>query len=84
MLQDPLTIRHYQRITDDIIDLWHRGNRMEEIRFYVDGYLACLRQVNVLEIYMVHRLEEDVFRFLRDPSNFEYDLMPQTETEISL
>jgi hypothetical protein len=80
MLQDPLTIRHYQKLTDEIMELWHRGNRIEEIRFFIDGYLTCLRQVDVLEIYLVNRLEEDVFRFLRDPSNFEYgNIQPETE-----
>jgi len=82
MLQDPLTIRHYQKLTDEIIELFHRGNRMEEIRFYVDGYLTCLRQVNILEIYLIHSLEEDVLSFLRDPSNFEYGIT-QTQTEIA-
>jgi hypothetical protein len=81
MLQDPSTIRYYQKLTDDLVELWHRGHRTEEIRLYIDGYISCLRQVNVLEVYLVHRLEEEVFRFLRDPSNFEY-AAPQTQTEL--
>ena len=43
--------------------------------------LTCLRQVDVIEIYLIHRLEEDVLRFLRDPSNFEYESLFQAETE---
>ena len=81
MLQDPLTIRHYQKLTDEIMELWHRGNHAQEIRLFVDGYLTCLRQVDVIEIYLIHRLEEDVLRFLRDPSNFEYESLFQAETE---
>jgi hypothetical protein len=81
MLQDPLTIRHYQKLTDEIMELWHRGTHAQEIRLFVDGYLTCLRQVDVIEIYLIHRLEEDVLRFLRDPSNFEYESLFQAETE---
>ncbi|CCQ49190.1 hypothetical protein CWATWH8502_2913 [Crocosphaera watsonii WH 8502] len=46
----------------------------------MDGYLACLRQIDVLEPYLIHRLEEDAVRFLRDPSNFELPaLQPETD-----
>jgi len=65
MLQDTQSIRYYQRLTDDMVDLWHRGSRFDEIR---------------IEPYLIHRLEEEIFRFLRDPSNFEY-LSPQTQTQ---
>ncbi len=74
------SIRYYQRLTDDMVDLWHRGSRFDEIRLYVEGYLACLRDSNSIEPYLIHRLEEEIFRFLRDPSNFEY-LSPQTQTQ---
>ena len=80
MLQDTQSIRYYQRLTDDMVDLWHRGSRFDEIRLYVEGYLACLRDSNSIEPYLIHRLEEEIFRFLRDPSNFEY-LSPQTQTQ---
>jgi hypothetical protein len=43
-------------------------------------YLSCLRQINHLEAYQINRLEEEVFRFLRDPSNFELSF-PQIETD---
>ncbi|NJL84036.1 MAG: hypothetical protein HC890_15925 [Chloroflexaceae bacterium] len=82
MLQDTQTIRYYQRLTDALVELWHRGNRYEEIRLYLDGYLACLRHSNILEPYLIHRLEEETFRFLRDPSSFELS-MPQTELDYS-
>jgi hypothetical protein len=37
----------------------------------MEGYLACLRHANVIEAFQAHRLEEEAYRFLRDPSNFE-------------
>ncbi|MGL5032891.1 MAG: DUF6761 family protein [Microcystaceae cyanobacterium] len=78
LLQDPLTIRYYQRLTDAMVDLWNRGRRMEEIRLYTEGYLACLRHSNNLEPYLIHRLEEESQTFLRDPSNFA---LPVFQTE---
>jgi hypothetical protein len=78
MLQDTLTIRYYQRLTDALVEQWNRGYRYDELRLYLDGYLAALRQSNAMEPYMIHRLEEEVSRYLYDPSNFE---MPQPEPE---
>ena len=80
MLTEPLTIRYYQKLTDAMVELWHRGRRYDELRLYMDGYIACLRQTNVLEAFLIHRLEEESLRFLRDPSNFELSL-PLTEVE---
>ena len=80
MLQHPQTIRYYQKLTDAMVDMWHRGRRYEELRLYMDGYLACLRHGNNLEPYHIHRLEEETFRFLQDPSNFEL-AMPQAEVD---
>ena len=80
MLTEPLTIRYYQKLTDAMVELWHRGRRYDELRLYMDGYIACLRQTNILEAYLIHRLEEESCRFLRDPSNFELSL-PRTEVE---
>ncbi|MEA5536007.1 DUF6761 family protein [Crocosphaera sp. XPORK-15E] len=80
MLQDPQTIRYYQKLTDGMVDLWNRGRRFDEIQSYMDGYIACLRQTNTLESYLIHRLEEDAWRFFRDPSNFELAAL-QTQTE---
>ncbi len=74
MLQDRQSIRYYQKLTDAMVDLWHRGYRFEEIKMYLDGYIACLGQTNSIEIYLVHRLEEEALRFLRDSSNFEMSL----------
>ncbi len=81
MLIDSGTIRYYQKLTDGMVDLWHRGHRFEEIRLYMDGFISCLRQTNSLEAYQIHRLEDEAFRFLRDPSNFEL-AMPQMEMEV--
>jgi hypothetical protein len=80
MLQDNQTIRYYQKLTDAMVDLWQRGYRFDEIRLYMEGYIACLRHSNNLEAFQTHRLEEEAFRFLRDPYNFELS-MPQTEAE---
>lgn len=78
MLQDTQTIRYYQRLSDALVEQWHRGYRFEELRHYVDGYLAALRHANAIEPYLIHRLEEEITRYLYDPSNFE---MTQTQTE---
>ena len=80
MLQNSQSIRHYQKLTDSMVDLHRRGYRFEEIRMYMDGYLSCLRQANLIEAYHIHRLEEEAFRFLRDPSNFE-STQTQVETD---
>jgi hypothetical protein len=76
MLQDTITIRYYQRLTDSLVDLWNRGYRYDDLRMYLDGYLAALRHSNSLEPYLIHRLEEEVSRYIYDPSNFQ-----KTETE---
>lgn len=71
MLQDTLTIRYYQRLTDALVELWNRGYRYDDMRQYLDGYMAALRHTNVIEPYQINRLEEEVTRYLYDPSNFE-------------
>jgi hypothetical protein len=78
MLQDTLTVRYYQKLTDSLVDLWRRGYRYDDLRLYLDGFLAALRQTNALEPYLIHRLEEEVTRYIYDPSNFE---VPQPEPE---
>lgn len=78
MLQDTLTIRFYQRLSDALVDLWNRGYRFDDLRMYIDGYLAALRHANSLEPYLIHRLEEEITRYLYDVSNFENT---QTEPE---
>jgi hypothetical protein len=80
ILQDSQSIRHYQKLTDSMVNLWERRYSFEEIKLYMDGYIACLRQTNALEPYLIHRLEEEAMRFLRDSSNFELS-MPQTEVD---
>lgn len=80
MLTDTDSIRYYQKLTDSMVDLWRRGYRFDDLRLYMDGYLACLRQTNMLEPFQIHRLEEEATRFLRDPSNFEL-AMPEPETD---
>ncbi len=82
MLTDTESIRYYQRLTDGMVDLWNRGYRFDSLRMYMDGYLSCLRQSDLLEPFFIHRLEEEVSRFLRDPSNFEFAL-PETEVDYS-
>ncbi len=80
ILQDSQSIRHYQRLTDAMVSLWQRRYSFEEIKLYIDGYIACLRYTEAIEPYLIHRLEEQALRFLRDPSNFELSV-PQTQTE---
>jgi hypothetical protein len=70
MLQDPHVIRYYQRLTDALVEQWNRGYRMDELRLYLDGYLAALRHSSAIEPFLIHRLEEEVTRFLYDPANF--------------
>lgn len=78
MLQDTLTIRYYQKLTDALVELWNRGYRFDDLRLYLDGYLSALKQTGALETYLIHRLEEEVTRYIYDPSNFA---MPEPEPE---
>lgn len=78
MLQDAQTIRYYQRVTDALTEQWNRGYGTDELRLYLDGYLAALRHANAIEPYMIHRLEEEITRYLYDPSNFQ---TPETEPD---
>lgn len=80
MLQDTQTIRFYQRITDAFVELWNRGYRTDDMRMYLDGYLASLRHSNAIEPYLIHRLEEEATRYLYDVSNFAMT-MTQLEPE---
>ncbi len=70
MLQDYRLIRHYQALTDALVDFYRRGYNPADLRLLVDGYLLSLRTAGVLEPYEIHRIEEDVVRFMMDPSNF--------------
>lgn len=78
MLQDAQTIRYYQRLTDALVEQWSRGYRFDELRLYLDGYLAALRHANAIEPFLIHRLEEEAIRYLNDPTNFE---TPQAEPD---
>jgi hypothetical protein len=79
MLQHTETIRHYQKITDAVGEMWNRGYRFDDLRMYLDGYLAALRETNVIEAYQISRLEEEAVRYIYDPSNFE---LPQLQREV--
>jgi hypothetical protein len=81
MLQDTQTIRYYQQLTDALVYLWNRGYRYDDLRMYIDGYLSALKHSNALEVYLVHRLEEEATRYLRDPSNFEAMPLPEIQTD---
>lgn len=81
MLQDTQTIRYYQQLTDALVFMWNRGYRFDELRLYIDGYIAALRHSNALEAYHIHRLEEEATRYLRDPSNFEAIPLPEPESD---
>lgn len=69
MLQDTQTIRYYQWLSDALVEQWNRGYRFDELRLYLDGYLAALRHSNAIEPYLIHRLEEEALRYLHDPSS---------------
>jgi hypothetical protein len=81
MLQDARSVRYYQRITDALVDHWNRGYRFDDLRMYLDGYLAALRHADDLEAFVIHRLEEEAMRFLHDPSNF---MEPEPEPEYEM
>jgi hypothetical protein len=78
MLQDALSVRFYQRITDALVDQWNRGYRTDELRLYLDGYLAAMRHADAVEPFQIHRIEEEAIRFLHDGSNFA---TPQPQPE---
>ncbi|WP_287130294.1 DUF6761 family protein [Candidatus Cyanaurora vandensis] len=69
MLQDPQTIRHYQRLTDNLAELFYRGYRSEELRLFCNGYITALRHSQILESYEVNRLEQEIERCVRDPES---------------
>ncbi len=71
MLQSIETIGHYQKITDALVEMWHRGYRFDDLRLYLDGYISALRNTSALEAYQINRLEEETMRYVYDPSNFE-------------
>jgi hypothetical protein len=78
MLQDTRTIRHYQKLTDALVEMWNRGYRYDDIRLYLDGYLAALRHTNAIEPYLINKLEEEASRYIYDSSNFA---IPQAQPE---
>mgnify|MGYP006253499759 FL=1 len=82
MLTDTLTIRHYQKLTDALVEMWNRGYRYEEMRIYIDGYLTSLRTSKAIEPYLINRLEEETTRYIYDPSNFEMSLQTQPELDL--
>lgn len=82
MLQETQTIRLYQKLTDAFVEMWNRGYRFDDLRMYLDGYLASLRHSNAIAPYEVHRLEEEATRYLYDRSNFELSYpQPQPESK---
>lgn len=71
MLQDAIAIRHYQKITDSLVEMSDRGYRTtDEMRLFLDGYLSALKFSDAVEIHHIHRLEDEVIRFVYDSSNF--------------
>ena len=71
-------IRYYQRITDTLVDYWHKGYRADELRLYLEGYITSLRHSGAVESYLINQLEQKAIRFLYDASNFA---ITQTEVE---
>jgi hypothetical protein len=68
-------------LTDALVDTWQRGyRRTDELRLLVDGYLLALRTGKQLEPFEIYRIEDEVNRFLYDPSNFiDPELEPEAE-----
>ncbi len=79
MITDPLTIRNYQKITDSLVDMWQKGYSRDELRLFVDGFVAALRVNQSLDVPLIHRLESEAVRFLYEPSNFIEPSEPQPE-----
>ena len=81
MLQNAQTIRLYQKITDAFVQMWNQGYRFDDLRLYLDGYLAALRHSSTIEPFHLHRLEEESIRFLYDRSNFDMPMLqPEPES----
>lgn len=80
MLQDAQSVRYYQRITDSFVDHWNRGYRTDDLRLFLEGYIAALRHADALEPYIINRLEAEALRFLLDPSNF-YEPQPEPDRD---
>ena len=80
MLQDARTIRYYQRITDTLVDYWNKGYRTDELRLYLEGYIASMRHSGAVESYLINQLEQEAIRFLYDSSNFIV-AQPEVETD---
>jgi hypothetical protein len=78
MLQDARVIRYYQRITDTLVDYWNKGYRSDELRLYLEGYLASMRHSGAVESYLINQLEQEAIRFLYDSSSF---MVAQPEAE---
>ncbi|MBE9077186.1 hypothetical protein IQ241_07735 [Romeria aff. gracilis LEGE 07310] len=78
MLQDAKTIRYYQRITDAFVDYWDKGYRSDELRLYLEGYIASLRHADAIEPYLINQVEQEAISYLYDISNF---VRPQAEPE---
>ncbi|MBC6474442.1 MAG: hypothetical protein GDA48_17870 [Hormoscilla sp. GM102CHS1] len=82
MLQNAQTIRLYQKLTDTFVQMWNQGYRFDDLRLYLDGYLAALRHSSTLEPFHLHRLEEEAIRFLYDRSSFDMPMLqPQPESK---
>ena len=82
MLQNTQTIRLYQKLTDAFVQMWNQGYRFDDLRLYLDGYLAALRHSSTIEPFHLHRLEEESIRFLYDRSNFDMPMLqPQPESK---
>jgi hypothetical protein len=82
MLQDPKTIRYYQRLSDTLVELWRRRYRNEELRLFADGFITALRYSQELDPSQINRLEQEIATFLVRPENFEPpDFQTETERE---
>ncbi|BAC89228.1 DUF6761 family protein [Gloeobacter violaceus] len=84
MLQDPKTIRYYQRLSDTLVELWRRRYRSEELRLFSEGFITALRYGQELDPTQIMRLEQEIRGFLANSDNLEPpELRPQPEEERS-
>lgn len=84
MITDPLAIRNYQKITDSLVDMWHKGYTRDELRLFIDGFVAALRVNNSLDVTLIHKLEAEAVKFLYEPANFQDPFVPEPQPELNV
>jgi len=68
--ENPIAIRHFQSICDNLQDLVTRFHTPSDLKLYSDGYLQALRNCSTLEQKDQEKLERLIERWILDPSSF--------------